>query len=487
MAAKKLGPDTKLDALLKEYPFLEDVLVGLNDRFRLLKNRFMRATAGKIADLKTVASLGGMKLDDLLSALQNAIRERTGESVELGAMSEGEEGDTFQEAMARMEDLLRRLHAGEAPEKLKEEFKAIEELVGPEQIVAVEQRLIEKGVPAGEIQKLCDVHVTLFKGALEAKPIPQVPPGHPVHTYLAENLRFMNLASDLSQRTAGGKDLTDELAQELLSLVETLSKVDLHYVRKENQLFPYMEKHGISGPPQVMWGIHDEIRKELKELRQAILDRDAAKVKELAAKVSRDIVEMAYKEDRILFPMALDALTEEEWAEIRRGEDEIGYCFEGPAADWPTHTSETRESRAAAEGELPLSEGRLSAELINLLLLHLPVDVTFVDEEDTVRYYSASKHRIFPRSPGIIGRKVQNCHPPKSVGIVERILQAFKAGERDVAEFWLQLRGRFIHIRYFAVRDAEGRYRGTLEVSQDVTDIRNLEGERRLLDWDAPA
>ena len=133
---------------------------------------------------------------------------------------------------------------------------------------------------------------------------------------------------------------------------------------------------------------------------------------------------------------------------------------------------------------LDLDTGALSLELINLVLTHLPVDVSFVDDRDTVRYYSANKDRIFPRSPGVVGRKVQNCHPPKSVDVVSKILAAFKAGTRDEAEFWIETGGKFIHIRYFAVRDAAGRYRGCLEVSQDVTRIRALKGQKRLLDWE---
>lgn len=133
---------------------------------------------------------------------------------------------------------------------------------------------------------------------------------------------------------------------------------------------------------------------------------------------------------------------------------------------------------------LDLDTGTMSRELINLVLTHLPVDVSFVDDGDTVRYYSENKRRIFPRSPGVIGRKVQDCHPAKSVDVVSKILKAFKAGTRDTAEFWIETGGKFIHIRYFAVRDAGGRYRGCLEVSQDVTRIRPLAGQKRLLDWE---
>lgn len=143
----------------------------------------------------------------------------------------------------------------------------------------------------------------------------------------------------------------------------------------------------------------------------------------------------------------------------------------------------TAGAGGAAGGPLPLDTGALTAEQIDLMLTSLPVDISFVDEADTVVYYSATPERVFPRSPGVIGRKVQNCHPPKSVDVVERILEAFRSGKRDVAEFWIESGGKFIHIRYFALRDKSGAYKGTLEVSQDVTAIRALRGERRLLDW----
>ena len=126
----------------------------------------------------------------------------------------------------------------------------------------------------------------------------------------------------------------------------------------------------------------------------------------------------------------------------------------------------------------------MTVEQVNMMLKHLPVDISFVDENDEVRYYSATKDRIFPRSPGVIGRKVQNCHPPKSFAMVQKILDEFRAGRRDKADFWIQMKGRFLLIQYFAVRDEQGVYKGTLEVSQDVTDIRKLEGQKRLLDWE---
>jgi DUF438 domain-containing protein len=132
--------------------------------------------------------------------------------------------------------------------------------------------------------------------------------------------------------------------------------------------------------------------------------------------------------------------------------------------------------------EFPLTNGDLTIRQIDMMLKNLPVDITFVDENDTVRYYSETPKRIFKRTPAVIGRKVQICHPPASVDKVIKILEDFRAGKRDVAEFWIQMSGKFIHIRYFAMRDEAGDYKGTLEVSQDLTELRKLEGEKRLLD-----
>jgi DUF438 domain-containing protein len=191
---------------------------------------------------------------------------------------------------------------------------------------------------------------------------------------------------------------------------------------------------------------------------------------------------MIYKEEHILYPTSLELLSDAEWGKVRKGEEEIGYAWIRPDADWAPAV-QAEERREPGEEKIKLDTGFIPRELVNLMLTHLPVDLTLVDEEDRVAYYSKGKERIFPRSPAIIGRKVQRCHPPNSVHIVNKLLDAFKSGEKNEAEFWIQMKGRFIHIRYFALRDGAGTYEGCLEVSQDVTGLRKLEGERRLLDW----
>ena len=205
------------------------------------------------------------------------------------------------------------------------------------------------------------------------------------------------------------------------------------------------------------------------------------------------IREMFYKEERILLPNALERLTEEDWRAIHSQEDEYGFSFFTRGNEWPPEEKQKPQEevkmmqsapakRTSSMNDFPLTHGDLSIMQIDMMLRTLPVDLTFVDENDIVRYYSETPDRIFKRSPAIIGRKVQNCHPPASVDKVIQILEDFRAGKRDVAEFWIQLGEKFIHIRYFAMRDSRGQYRGTLEVSQDVTAIRKLEGEKRLLD-----
>lgn len=198
------------------------------------------------------------------------------------------------------------------------------------------------------------------------------------------------------------------------------------------------------------------------------------------AEAAQALRDMIYKEEHILFPMAMETLTEQEWELVRLGEGEIGFAWilSGQTTQSDTGATEKQSSLDRIE----LDTGVLSQQQINLMLTHLPVDISFVDENDEVRYYSATRERIFPRSPGVIGRKVQNCHPPKSMPRVQEILNDFRDGIRDDAEFWISMQGKFIHIRYFAMRNAQGEYRGCLEVTQDVTGIRNLEGEKRLLD-----
>jgi hypothetical protein len=319
--------------------------------------------------------------------------------------------------------------------------------------------------------------VQVFKEALEHKTVPGLPAGHPVHTFMLEN----RAAEDILKKLGDIRDFAQE-RDTLMQLLGRISEIDKHYLRKENQLFPMIETKGITGPSKVMWALHDDIRHFIKDVRKRATDNKMEKIAIDA--LIKMVNDMIYKEEHILFPMALETLSEDEWTKVRKGEEEIGYAWISPEAEWkPAAGSFQQHLLEEKVGSLNLNTGQLTPEQVNLMLLHLPLDISFVNEQDEVIYYSATPDRIFPRSPGVIGRKVQNCHPPKSMGMVQKILDEFRAGRRSTADFWIQMQGKFLLIKYFAVRDEAGAYRGCLEVSQDVTGIRKLEGQKRLLDW----
>lgn len=395
-----------------------------------------------------------------------------------------------------LKGIIQDLHAGKSVADVKEAFAELLGDIAPAEIAEMEQSLIAEGMPETEVKQLCDVHVAVFRESLDAQAVtrPETIPGHPIHTFMAENaaaatvLDALHEALEILKKVPG----TGQLAKTRQELAH-LREYEKHYLRKENLLFPYLEKHGFSGPSKVMWAIHDDIRADWKALDALLMTgpgddavRFGAQADELFARLRTAISEMFYKEENILFPTALQKLSHEEWVEIRNQEADVGYCYVEPGSRWAPAASFQSDRgellTLAPEGQIRLDTGSLTREQINLLLTHLPVEITFVDENDEVRYFSKNKEVLFPRSSAIIGRKVHNCHPPASVHRVQRILDDFRAGRRDVAEFWIHMKERHIYIRYFALRNEAGKYRGTLEVTQEISRIRELEGERRLLD-----
>jgi len=404
-----------------------------------------------------------------------------------------------QEVLKRV---IRDLHEGKSVDEVKGEFAALLRDVGAEEIAEIEQALIDEGLPEMEVKRLCDVHVAVFRDSLDAQAGPEAVPGHPIHTFRAENEAAARVLDALQDALEALKAAPGEaqMAQAREWLRE-LREYEKHYLRKENILFPYLERHGFTGPSSVMWAIHDDVRAGWKALDGLLvadpgddLPAFSARLDEVFGPLSTAIREMFYKEENILFPTALEKLTADEWVAMRAQEPDVGYCYVEPGSQWlpekaplAAAPSPPVETEAGAQGLLQLDTGALTAQEIRRLLNHLPVEISYVDKDDTVRFFSQTEERIFPRSPAIIGRQVQKCHPPASLHRVQRILDDFRAGRRDEAEFWIQAGPagtgrRFVHIRYFAVRDEQGEYQGTLEVVQDVTRIRTLEGERRLLD-----
>jgi DUF438 domain-containing protein len=408
--------------------------------------------------------------------------------------------NNYSQRKEKLMEALKQIHAGKPYQEVKPVFAEILKSASAQEIAEVEQALIAEGLPVEDIQYLCDVHVAMFREALDQQPAAEMTPGHPIYTFRTENELANLLLNETRQLISKAREVPEKKNfEKLLQNLQKLSEFDRHYLRKENLLFPFLEKYGFSGPSAVMWGIHDDIRKSWKQMIKLIRERQgesrelAEEVETLFIPLENAMREMFYKEEHILFPNALQRLSDSEWREIHAQEEDFGFCYVQRGSEWPgifvnesplnvKLNQSVETERMEPMSDFPLKSGDLTLAQINLMLLNLPVDITFVDENDTVRYFSETPARIFKRTPAIIGRKVQNCHPPASVDKVVKIVEDFRAGKRDTAEFWIQMGGKFIHIRYFAMRDSEGNYRGTLEVSQDLTGLRKLEGEKRLLD-----
>ena len=491
-----ITPKTTIHTLLKEYPFLLEFLAEYHPEFKKLTNPVLRRTVGRMATLDTVAEQGNVPLNVLTADIADEVERKTGTRPPIADVADAQTIDP-----ARLEELhaiVKDLHAGKTVEEVKPRFEELIQDVEATEIAAMEQKLIEGGVPDTEVKRLCDVHVQVFADALAGHEPISVPAGHPLDTFQRENQALLQVTASLRKVAEAVGEPPEgaawaRLKGALADTVERLAEVDKHYLRKENQLFPFLEDHGVEGPSKVMWSIHDDIRDLIKQARQTIAEDDAALAVSTCLALAKMVDDMVTKEEQVLHPMAVDTLDDEEWAKIRAGESDIGYAFIEGVPEWPARAAQAEAGAAGApaggaaqsgdgDGLLDLKTGGLKLEELNLVLGVLPIDFQYVDEHDRVRFYSEG-HRIFPRSPGVIGRKVQNCHPPQSVHKVQQIIDAFRAGEKGTAEFWIEMQGKFLHIRYFAVRDDGGDYRGVVETVQDVTDIRALEGQRRLLDW----
>jgi PAS domain S-box-containing protein len=405
-----------------------------------------------------------------------------------------------------LKELIEKLHAGAKADLIKEKFKEILKEVSPTEIAQVEEELIKEGMPQEEIQKLCDVHLTVFKESLE-KEKALAPPGHPIRILMEEHKILLGFANEfreiikeimvekdsaLRQAQGGEQGRTASVEEKMTKsghIAGHFNESESHYIREENVLFPYLEKHGITQPPAIMWMEHDKIREIKKNVYKLLEAHDrmvfqdfANQLEEAAMSLAEMLSSHFYKENNILFPTALKVIDENEWKEIRHQFDELGYCsFTPESARITPEEMKAPTSKPEMEGLIPFETGNLSKEQIEAIFSTLPVEITFIDKEDLVRYFSQPKEMIFSRTKAIIGRQVQLCHPQKSVHVVNQILEDFKNGRKDVAEFWINLGGKLVYIRYFAVRNKNGEYLGCLEVTQDITKTKKIEGEKRLL------
>jgi uncharacterized protein len=400
--------------------------------------------------------------------------------------------DNSRHRIETLKDIIRQLHDGADPEQVKGEFGDLLADVGVTEIAAMENSLMAEGMAQEEIQRMCDVHAAVLGGGSSCAPV-EVPTGHPVQTFQLENTRIRELVKRYREAVQSVGISTGGLDSKLAAwrrAHDELVGVGVHYLRKEYLVFPFLEKAGIAGPPKVMWGVHDEIRAKIAaaaDLLDNVDELDSEQLELVVETVLEPMLEqiesMTSKEDRILWPMCLEHLAVRDWESVRGQWDEFGKGLVEPAGIWLPVLPELPATpvELPSDDAITLPSGHLSVRQLTSLLNTLPMDITFVDADDRVGYFSEGTDRVFARNRAIIGRKVEDCHPPKSVHIVEEVVSDLKSGKRDVAEFWIQMGPRFVHIRYFAMRDETGEFLGTLEVTQDIAPLRALEGERRLL------
>jgi PAS domain S-box-containing protein len=395
-----------------------------------------------------------------------------------------------------LKEVVKELHGGASPTEVKEKFKKVLKGTKPEDIAKIEQELVKEGMPREELQRLCDVHLAVFGEQVQDQEL-HIPAGHPISILIEEHRVMLEKAERLETLVKMLEEACDSVyvgdaLTELQTLVKDFQDSEKHYLREENLLFPTMEKHGVTEPPAIMWMEHNRIREIKKKLYDLVEKWNTMPYSDFKTRLSQDawplcgvLPDHFFKENNILFPTALQVITEKEWEDIRKEFDEIGYPSFTPSNVLAAFHAAQSTPKAAepSANSWQFETGSLSKEEAEAILDTLPVDISFIDKDDRVKYFNKAEKRIFVRTKAVIGRSVQLCHPQKSIHIVNKIVEAFTTGEKDKAEFWINMNNRLVHIRYFAVRDKNGKYLGTMEVTQDLTDLKKIEGERRLLDW----
>ncbi len=395
----------------------------------------------------------------------------------------------------RLKELILKLHQGESAEAVKKELVETLKSIPYGEVVEVEQELMQEGLPEEEVLKLCDVHGSVLEGNVDLSGAKDIPAGHPIDVFKNENIELKKVAEKAKTLLKALSAVDDSEFQQFIfglqGVFNQLMDLDKHYLRKEYLVFPHLEKNEITGPPKVMWGKHDEIREQLKGCIEVLNTKEITKTDLIDSldllffPTLQAIIDMVQKEEEILFPMSMDVLTTEDWWSIHKQTLEFGFCLYDPQVEWKPEglTDEKDDTGVTSDGSIQLPSGSFSAKEIMAILNSVPFDMTFVDKNDKVKYFTQGKERIFVRNRSIINRDVRLCHPPGSTHIVEKILEDFKSGKASHASFWIQMKGKFIKIEYFALRGEDGEYLGTLEVSQDLSENRALEGERRILEY----
>ena len=439
-----------------------------------------------------------------------------------------------------LKSILLDLHNGASAESVQELFNEHFAGVSAIEISLMEHELMnsDTGVTFEDVMSLCNVHANLFKGAIQNVEVADTDhPGHPVQVFKQENLALraalMRVRRLLSTyETTEDKELLPEIRKGLQRQLGLVGQFDIHYQRKEELMFPIMENYGHDSPPKVMWGVDDQIRdlfQEAKIAAEKLPDTSIQEVKDRFEIFAAEFEAMIFKEESILLMILLESFHQDDWLKIAEESDAYGYAIIKPTEKWiPARHSfleeeagnaadETSEAPASREqtsdgrfhqvidtpdgqvtisfkpkekeeqtfnrdSQQPFGHGYLSVAEANLILDHLPMEITFVNKDDIFQYYNDSvpaDEMIFKRTPSQIGRNVELCHPPKILDKVRRIFKALREGERDKFEMWFksESRGKFVHVTYAAVRDEDGEFQGVLEYVQDIQPFRDIDSD----------
>ncbi len=371
---------------------------------------------------------------------------------------------------------------GESGKELFERYKNTLETITPREVMEVFHKLVMDNYPIDKLKKAVNkILHTVYIPLRDYKMLPYSENGV-IGLLIKDNIEMEKRLNDIKPLIKLlNKNPDKKTKKDLKERFNELSRFTLHYVVKENTIFPFLEKKSEHfGCTQIMWSFDDDIKNNLKRII-SLFDNEF-NLKEfnlLSGRLFFDMFAISFRENKILFPYLLEIAEEKEINEMLSEIYELGLPFVKVEKQGKSETvKEKKEDKF-----IDLGTGKLNAEQILLIFNHLPVDITYVDENNEVKFFSTPKERIFPRTKSVLGRKVQNCHPPESIDTVNQIVESFKKGEKDRADFWINFKGKFILIQYFAVRNNKGEYKGVIEVTQDITEIKSLEGEKRLLDW----
>ncbi len=380
-----------------------------------------------------------------------------------------------------LKKMIRMLHDGADVGEMKLLFKREFGNVMPHQISMLEEEMIREGMPAEEVHRLCQLHIDLFQESIEQAKL-DVPEGHPLFILMSEHRSLLSFAQELVEKATAPSGNISRMGE----LIGFFKESSVHYLREENVLFPMLEKYGVTQPPKIMWMEHDAIREieknlyaSFEEFEKKQDEKSSRRIQELGIQLAEKLADHFFKENNILFPTSHKFFSEDDWKLVKGEFDGIGYMSYSPKTEKAVSATGTvKKDHNTVEFET----GNITLEQLACMLDTMPVDFSFIDKDDVVRYFNNAPDRIFVRSKAVIGRSVQNCHPEKSIHVVNRLLDEMKAGTRNKAEFWIELGGKLVYISYYAVRNKSGEYIGCLEVTQDITNIKKIEGQKRLLD-----